>query len=682
MHRLAALALWGGALARSPCEDVLDAFNATSKFLISEMMLATGTNLPFDAGKFNMCENTKNPFTGEQLARLHLVTFDGTISLPIPGTEPIKNAMEFGICLPMQCSKEDVKEIADPSTAFGRKWGLQFVPLLNPENSITVANITSTSQADLLAPDVRCWIGVAVTGLLVCLMLVSTAIIELGKRREARAQANAAEALMERGGAAEPRRGLESNLVFKAFSLTGPEGTFVKLWQCPPYKDTDCLNGLRVLAMFWVVLGHTFLMAEAIAGYENAADIVMSPLNPKAAETHWIFMFVLNGQLSVDTFFFLGGFLFSLLTVKELQKSRGRFSQLSALMLRYLRLTPSLSFVMLVYYFVWPMLATGPFAPRFQNSVYRRCDVSWWSELTYVLNFIPFDSDSVCMGWTWYLGDDMIFFIVGIFVVPLYYRSRVMGWLAVAILSAASFAVTGYLILKYHLAPEALDYHNEDYSYYAYSKPYTRIPAYFVGLVSAWVLLNMEERGITPQTGWVGPTMSTVLWIFAVGFLVFLILIPGTDYGNRRNSWSDTASFFYLTFARPAWAACWALVTFLCYFGNAPVTNGLLSHRCWTPLARLTYGAYLCHPLVIKLSAANAHQYYTFGTMDLTYRFCGNVVCAYGLSFAVWCLMERPVMTFTSALLKSKKGAKSEKKTEKDVAPAEFAKEGKPVTGK
>merc|ERR1719482_1681981 len=103
----------------------------------------------------------------------------------------------------------------------------------------------------------------------------------------------------------------------------------------------------------------------------------------------------------------------------------------------------------MVYYQIWPYLASGPFAPGFQDSIFRRCDISWWSELTYTMNLVPFDSDKVCMGWTWYLGDDMIFFIVGIFLLPLYYRSRIMGWLAVAILTAASFAVTGYLIFKY-----------------------------------------------------------------------------------------------------------------------------------------------------------------------------------------------------------------------------------------
>merc|ERR1711939_1304693 len=99
----------------------------------------------------------------------------------------------------------------------------------------------------------------------------------------------------------------------------------------------------------------------------------------------------------------------------------------------------------------------------------------------------------------------MIFFVVGIFLLPIYYRSRVMGWATLGLLSVASFTVTGYLIVKHHLAPEALDYHYQEYSYYAYSKPYTRIPAYFVGVASAWILLRMEEKGITTHTGWVGP---------------------------------------------------------------------------------------------------------------------------------------------------------------------------------
>merc|ERR1712187_1055785 len=113
-------------------------------------------------------------------------------------------------------------------------------------------------------------------------------------------------------------------------------------------------------------------------------------------------------------------------------------------------------------------------------------------------------------------------------------------------------------------------------------------------------------------------------------------------------------STLYITFSRPMWAVCWAILTFLCYYGHVPITNGILSHRFWTPFARLTYGAYLCHPLVIKLSGGNAVQYYTFSNMDLLYRWTGNLILAYFGSFLVWCYIERPVMTFTTSMMKGK----------------------------
>merc|ERR1712050_670022 len=112
-----------------------------------------------------------------------------------------------------------------------------------------------------------------------------------------------------------------------------------------------------------------------------------------------------------------------------------------AIILRYIRLTPSLALAMLVYYQILAYLGHGPFNPRYQDSIFRRCDISWWSELLYTMNFVPFDSDKVCMGWTWYLGD-MIFVIITMFILPAYYVRRIYGWLMVGFITALSFGFT------------------------------------------------------------------------------------------------------------------------------------------------------------------------------------------------------------------------------------------------
>ncbi len=75
------------------------------------------------------------------------------------------------------------------------------------------------------------------------------------------------------------------------------------------------------------------------------------------------------------------------------------------------------------YKVLYYLIPTGPFAVAFQKQILERCDGSWWTEFTYTMNFM--DSDKVCMGWTWYLGDDMIFFIIAqALLMPIYCSNK------------------------------------------------------------------------------------------------------------------------------------------------------------------------------------------------------------------------------------------------------------------
>merc|ERR1719183_3357372 len=143
------------------------------------------------------------------------------------------------------------------------------------------------------------------------------------------------------------------------------------------------------------------------------------------------------------------------------------------------------------------------------------------------------------MGWTWYLGDDMIFFIISILILPIYSRRRCLGWLSVLAITAASLAVTAWLVIKYDLSIYVFDDHYKRYSHYAYSKPYTRIPAYFVGLVAAWLLDDMELRGITRETRPFTPfarMAATVAAALSAVVLVFISFVSVTDFGYNKDS--------------------------------------------------------------------------------------------------------------------------------------------------
>jgi peptidoglycan/LPS O-acetylase OafA/YrhL len=43
-----------------------------------------------------------------------------------------------------------------------------------------------------------------------------------------------------------------------------------------------------------------------------------------------------------------------------------------------------------------------------------------------------------------------------------------------------------------------------------------------------------------------------------------------------------------------------AVVATLCFRGDAPALDAFLGHPFWVPLARLSYGAYLIHPIVLN----------------------------------------------------------------------------------
>ena len=74
----------------------------------------------------------------------------------------------------------------------------------------------------------------------------------------------------------------------------------MKIFKYNPESRLNVLNGVRALAMMWVVFGHEYSM---ILG--EVKNILW--MGGKFAA--WPFLIVEAGLFAVDTFFFVGGFL-------------------------------------------------------------------------------------------------------------------------------------------------------------------------------------------------------------------------------------------------------------------------------------------------------------------------------------------------------------------------------------
>ena len=125
------------------------------------------------------------------------------------------------------------------------------------------------------------------------------------------------------------------------------------------------LNGLRVLSMGWVVLGHTYLYMNSMADGGVANEAFDLTIQARLAT-----VMISNGQFSVDTFFVLSGFLGAYVGLRKLGSIERAGKKIpsapvlafSAFLDRWLRLTPLYFFMLMVYMFLIPHVLTGPAA--------------------------------------------------------------------------------------------------------------------------------------------------------------------------------------------------------------------------------------------------------------------------------------------------------------------------------
>lgn len=247
-------------------ESCLDSLRSLPPAILAEMSLSTGKSLPRDAGKFVTC----NGISG---AHYLLATMMG--AMPMAPQTALK--LGLGLCVPEACGQNDVPAILNSSA------------LIPDLRVLTISNVhVSDPVKGLAAPGIRFGFAVAIVMILVLMIAVSTAYAWVTNRSQDSPNSRLA----------------RNSTLTQAFSLIGRSGTLTKLVELPPSKPTDCLNGLRVLAMAWIILGHSFLMPEGVSGYLNPQDVTSSPLNTASAESNPLLMIIIQAEQSVDTFFF------------------------------------------------------------------------------------------------------------------------------------------------------------------------------------------------------------------------------------------------------------------------------------------------------------------------------------------------------------------------------------------
>eukprot|EP01130_Rhizamoeba_saxonica_P015510 TRINITY_DN6979_c0_g1_i4.p1 TRINITY_DN6979_c0_g1~~TRINITY_DN6979_c0_g1_i4.p1 ORF type:complete len:633 (-),score=77.82 TRINITY_DN6979_c0_g1_i4:66-1964(-) len=552
----------------------------------------SGTSIN-DPGKYYECESDEN------------VTYcaaEMDFSPIVPGIKDVKQ----GFCIPSSCNNETFMAAYN---------------FLKPFSDFPLPDLTKLSCNGTMEKSTYLYAGYSICGILVLIVIIAT-IYDIITEPE-----------VENGyhiinDDIQKERGFLGKLL-AGFSM---KSNYPRLF-APVPEETKMLNGIRVLAMFYVILGHTnaFLPSMSFSVSNNIwffSNVYFS----------FSFQFIEGGFFAVDIFFYLSGFLVTYSLMKALNE-RGKLNLPLVYFHRWWRLTPVVGFMILFSMGIATYAITGPnryLIASNPDNMNRSCEKWWWTNLLYINNVVPFNPETFeeCIGWTWYLANDFQFFLITPIIMFIYKKKKLAGLGIILFLCLASFASIVGITLHFNLS-----YMDGKYFNYLYVSPWGRITPYLVGQLTALYILHRGKFQVRKVVRSLGMTF---------GLIIMLVNIYGT---YKSNEWGMIQKIFYFTFSRASFCCGLGIITVYFYNGYGGVVKDFLSHDFWTPLARLTFSAYMIHPMVMQIIYVSNASSVTWSPYNVSIDFVGFVVLSYFCALLLYIFVEKPFMNVEKVVL-------------------------------
>jgi hypothetical protein len=453
------------------------------QFLFSGNALRTLFNIPsIETGKYGFCENglPDTHWCGLEYGYRCVMDNTGTVVDYPPGSGNglrclAAGAPALGLCVPQACTSRDLSDAVYNVTAYNALFQITHAGCvrssvgegdgISPSCNISAGHVylqaICTEDNPRLIDDASAMTVLVVVGILIAMVLLATVVglyerfagfmaphtdcdehgpllpsqdrnLQAGMEREATGDDEG-----QNTGAtlALPRVPKSVMMVIGWFDITSALAELMQaaprgVTKGPEKTLTGYMDGLRFVAMLFVIYGHTLYFPFASVGFDNPTDVGTFVTSYRA---------IVFGPaiMAVDVFFFLSGFLFMFLYVKNATRSNGPLKPQKILLMyahRWLRLTPMVMVALAVATWLLPYFPTGPLSQVYGHSyLFTKCRKWWWHQLLYITNF--HFKWIACMGWFWYLSCDMQLFIFApLFgTVFMYNRHTCVALLAVGI---------------------------------------------------------------------------------------------------------------------------------------------------------------------------------------------------------------------------------------------------------
>ena len=379
-----------------------------------------------------------------------------------------------------------------------------------------------------------------------------------------------------------------------------------KLFSSKPASEKntlDLFNGVKVLSIGWVVLGHSFL-------FRITETVVLNIDEVPERMSYWYAAFVYGGLFSVDAFFWMSGVLFAYLAIGQFRSTRGVNWPVLYLH-RFIRILPLYMFILFFSWSFSAYIGGGPIWFTF-GETQADCTKYWWTMPLFINNlYMPNDEGASCLTGSWYLANDMQFFIISPPIIYLYVKeSRWVGWALSGFLAAVCVLFSG--VIAWDLDLNVVPASSEDKYYMAdyYYKPYTRVGPYAIGLMCGFIYYSWTKK-VERQAAFDSGAYQIashlhnnrlIRWLcyfFGLAIINILIFVPYDQYSDVNwSKWTRSGNSAYLGFNHTVFALGLSLFFLPVLLGHNRLLASFLSADLWTPIARLVFSIFLLHMVI------------------------------------------------------------------------------------
>lgn len=549
----------------------------------------------------------------------------------------------IGLCMPSECTAESFNELITQDNKEIISRYLKDSNLLKSDTKVKGIDVS-------VYPPKTYPLGIGGSITIFCIILLVGAII-LGTYFEFTSKAQVQQESIELSEKSSinssevlrpPRRAPKYIPFFICFSI-------IKNWNSLFFQtisdSTQIFNGVRTFCVGWVIFGHVYAtrLLSPIYNIEDLSTMFKSPL---AA-------FGYSSPICLDAFLWVGGFLFGLLILDEVIKRKGNVTWAPKMLGRVLRILPLYIFVMAFVNLVEPSLGEGPLWHQ-MDVLTLDCEKYWWTNFLFLNNFIPDGKGNDCLGQSWYLAVDMQLFVFSIGVITLYAKyPKKYTWVAIGILCLSSLIERIIVSNENEIMISLLSSKmSADSVRSTYTKPYSRITPYILGLMSGFVYHQYKSKnfidGIAKVVvGFITSKKIIAYSIFFTGvaFINIVMWVPYPCYQDDQND------FMYYSFAgNVVFNGFYTTLTgigFTCIFlpilfEKIPIAYSILTWKVWLPIAKASFSIYLTH-LCIMRGFISAEQYgFSWTQLNIFADFVFNVTVEFPLGILVYMMVEAP----------------------------------------